>query len=412
MSDRTADANWTLADLRDANTKRQAEWCPDETQPDLSFRAMELAGETGEACNVAKKIVRERKGWRGSRATAADLATELADVVICADLAAMAEGIDLMQAVRDKFNATTTKVGLTTMLAAARSPAGGVTPYKFPFTTPVSIDVIEGECGRGPYQSYQLLDADGHTICDVFNSDLIGLEVDPGDDVTSPSQYDQVGYTNLSALACVINAISDSDPKDHFPQVCVALSAALHPAILPQGDDAAIYSVLAEAKLVLLEKPGEEDGPKSRLTYGMGIHDADGWTLYFHPTATRTEGAQAVAWMTDDGRVLNARQKDAFVGSGGASAYSMEVYNIPLYPHPAVVEKDAVMVPLEPTVAMVHALCEHAEGCHKCHESFDDKRRGKVYRSCYLFVKERYAAMLAAVSEGDKSPVSAAGDGA
>lgn len=107
---------WTLADPRDATIHRQAEWCSNGENPDLSFRAMELAGETGEACNVAKKLVREAHGWRGSRATLDDLAMELADVVICADLMALAAGVDLMGAVRCKFNLTTDNVGLTVKL--------------------------------------------------------------------------------------------------------------------------------------------------------------------------------------------------------------------------------------------------------------------------------------------------------
>lgn len=112
------DSTWTLRDLRDANVKRQAEWCPDQ-QPDLSFRGNELAGETGEACNEIKKLERERQGWRGSRTTVDKLAAELADVVICADLCAMQAGIDLHAAVAEKFNATSRAVGLSTMLGPA-----------------------------------------------------------------------------------------------------------------------------------------------------------------------------------------------------------------------------------------------------------------------------------------------------
>ena len=104
-------------DLRKANAERQALWCDDPTrQPDLSFRGNELAGETGEACNVIKKLERERHGWRGSRATVQDLADELADVIICVDLIAMGAGIDLSVAVREKFNLTSRKVGLPTMI--------------------------------------------------------------------------------------------------------------------------------------------------------------------------------------------------------------------------------------------------------------------------------------------------------
>jgi NTP pyrophosphatase (non-canonical NTP hydrolase) len=101
----------TYLTLRSANLARQSIWCP-EQKPDLSFRGNELAGETGEVCNVIKKLERERQGWRGSRDTKDHLAEELADVVICADLIAIAAGIDLDAAVTAKFNATSEKVGL------------------------------------------------------------------------------------------------------------------------------------------------------------------------------------------------------------------------------------------------------------------------------------------------------------
>lgn len=103
----------TFSSLRDANRARQEAWCPDPAQqPDLSFRGNELAGETGEVCNVIKKLERERHGWRGSRDSIEHLAEELADVVICADLIALNAGIDLAAAVAHKFNATSEKVGL------------------------------------------------------------------------------------------------------------------------------------------------------------------------------------------------------------------------------------------------------------------------------------------------------------
>jgi NTP pyrophosphatase (non-canonical NTP hydrolase) len=79
--------------LRSADLERQKEWCPD-VNPDLSFRGNELAGETGEACNVIKKLERERQGWRGSRDSLAHLGEELADVIIVVDLIASECGID------------------------------------------------------------------------------------------------------------------------------------------------------------------------------------------------------------------------------------------------------------------------------------------------------------------------------
>lgn len=127
--------------LRAANIARQMEWDAGN-QLTLTYRLNELAGETGEACNVGKKIERERLGIRGSRATLRDLAEELADVVICADLVALGEGIDLQQAVISKFNATSAKVGLTTMLANEAHPSRGdaQVAHRFRF----AADILEG----------------------------------------------------------------------------------------------------------------------------------------------------------------------------------------------------------------------------------------------------------------------------
>ncbi|MCS0501563.1 MazG-like family protein [Ancylobacter mangrovi] len=118
-------ADLTFAELQAANLARQAEWCPDDL-PDLSFRGNELAGEVGEACNVIKKLERARHGWRGSRASLDQLAEELADVVICANLVAITAGIDLGAAVIRKFNATSMANGLQTKLQA--EPMGCLTP--------------------------------------------------------------------------------------------------------------------------------------------------------------------------------------------------------------------------------------------------------------------------------------------
>jgi NTP pyrophosphatase (non-canonical NTP hydrolase) len=104
-----------LKTLLEANLKRQKVWCPD-VKPDLSFRGNELAGEVGEACNVIKKLERERHGWRGSRDTKEHLGEELADVIICTSLIALEAGIDLSEAVVAKFNSTSEKLGLPVRL--------------------------------------------------------------------------------------------------------------------------------------------------------------------------------------------------------------------------------------------------------------------------------------------------------
>lgn len=104
-----------LSTLSAANKERNDVWDP-EGKLDLLFFAAELAGETGEACNVIKKLERERLGLRGSRDTFYHLAQELADVVICASLCANAAGIDLNKAVIEKFNATSDELGLPVKL--------------------------------------------------------------------------------------------------------------------------------------------------------------------------------------------------------------------------------------------------------------------------------------------------------
>ncbi len=104
-----------LAILRQANERREKEWDPDSLIT-IEYRGNELAGEVGEACNVIKKLARERLGIRGTRATKAALAEELADVIICVDLIAMHMGIDLAHAVEEKFNATSAKYDLQTVI--------------------------------------------------------------------------------------------------------------------------------------------------------------------------------------------------------------------------------------------------------------------------------------------------------
>lgn len=117
------DGMTTHPTLRSANIARQNEWDQDN-QISAAYRGNELAGEVGEACNVIKKLERERLGILGSRATVGELADELADVLICADLVAMHYGIDLEAAVARKFNATSEKVGLQTRLAAPNDGGG------------------------------------------------------------------------------------------------------------------------------------------------------------------------------------------------------------------------------------------------------------------------------------------------
>lgn len=121
--------------LREANQARQIEWDAGN-QITLAYRGNEFAGEAGEVCNVIKKLERERIGIAGSRDTIDHLAEELADAVICADLIAMAAGVDLDAAVEAKFNATSEKVGLATRYLRAAQPVASAAPAYWIFTSP------------------------------------------------------------------------------------------------------------------------------------------------------------------------------------------------------------------------------------------------------------------------------------
>lgn len=99
-----------LKQLRAAQIERQKRWDPG-IKLDLSYLGNAAAGEMGEACNVIKKLERERMGLPGSRASLENLADELADVIIYLDLIAMKCDIDLEDCVRVKFNRDSNRHG-------------------------------------------------------------------------------------------------------------------------------------------------------------------------------------------------------------------------------------------------------------------------------------------------------------
>lgn len=73
------------------------------------------AGELGEAANIIKKLNRVRDGIPGNSETEeqliAALATELADTFCYLDLLAQRAGVNLEDAVIDKFNAVSKRIG-------------------------------------------------------------------------------------------------------------------------------------------------------------------------------------------------------------------------------------------------------------------------------------------------------------
>jgi NTP pyrophosphatase (non-canonical NTP hydrolase) len=108
--------NLTFKTLARVSAAREKERDPDNKCSGLLYRAVELAGECGELCNVVKKLERARLGVVGSTATQEQLKAELADVAIALDLVATAAGVDLAEAVRAKFNLTSQQLGLKTKI--------------------------------------------------------------------------------------------------------------------------------------------------------------------------------------------------------------------------------------------------------------------------------------------------------
>lgn len=128
----------TFQELRAANTARlplfknrlggPAHSQPDGSDWNLAEWTNAVAGEVGEACNLAKKIVRGDYGAAGTpeyMAACRELCRELADVTTYSDIAAMqaergagaySPYSDLGDAVREKFNDVSARVGCNVKL--------------------------------------------------------------------------------------------------------------------------------------------------------------------------------------------------------------------------------------------------------------------------------------------------------
>lgn len=102
-----------IKDLYKKNAARQVEWDATDEIDEL-FKTVELVGEVGELCNNIKKIKREQLGLAGSRCSRADLESEFGDVMITLALLADYMNVDLEQVTKDKFNATSEKMGFKT----------------------------------------------------------------------------------------------------------------------------------------------------------------------------------------------------------------------------------------------------------------------------------------------------------
>lgn len=102
----------TLRQISDVNKSRASHWHPGFPDDDTwtgSDWSNAMAGEAGEACNVVKKLRRAECGLVGKLDPPPDelvakLAHEIADVYLYLDLLAQKYGIDLQEAIVEKFN--------------------------------------------------------------------------------------------------------------------------------------------------------------------------------------------------------------------------------------------------------------------------------------------------------------------
>jgi NTP pyrophosphatase (non-canonical NTP hydrolase) len=97
--------------LRDANVRRCEKSFHSVEGWSESDWACAAAGEMGEICDAIKK---RRRGWDKpgvASPTVDDVGKEIADTICYLDLLAAKMGIDLSEAVRQKFNEVSDRVG-------------------------------------------------------------------------------------------------------------------------------------------------------------------------------------------------------------------------------------------------------------------------------------------------------------
>jgi NTP pyrophosphatase (non-canonical NTP hydrolase) len=105
-----------ITHVSNVNYERCLRWHPAGIDSwSLADWAVALAGETGELCNVVKKLNRVRDGLTGNKETKEQLISalraEAADIYLYLDLFCQRVGFDLAEAVRDKFNSVSMRNG-------------------------------------------------------------------------------------------------------------------------------------------------------------------------------------------------------------------------------------------------------------------------------------------------------------
>lgn len=118
-----------LEELRELNKERQKEWDP-ENKVTISFRGLEFAGEAGELASKVKKLARKVEfDLVGSNFDMKDIEEEVGDVLITLDLLCEKIGVDIAKVTKEKFNATSDKVGMKTKFQEHCDYVQSLVPY-------------------------------------------------------------------------------------------------------------------------------------------------------------------------------------------------------------------------------------------------------------------------------------------
>ena len=110
--------DFTFGDVADVNRQRAERWhkgFPNDSWTGADW-ATALAGETGEVCNVVKKLRRQDAGIVQADNSSRDarikaLATELGDVFLYLDLLAQFYELDLATCITETFNRVSVREG-------------------------------------------------------------------------------------------------------------------------------------------------------------------------------------------------------------------------------------------------------------------------------------------------------------
>lgn len=115
LADTVISADLTAMDMGYGLITNQGDWTQGQIRG-MNQMALSLGASVGKACNIIKKVDREKLGLPGSKSNSGLAVVHLQQSVDWCYRMAISLQVDLWAAVCAKFNSTSEKVGLTTRL--------------------------------------------------------------------------------------------------------------------------------------------------------------------------------------------------------------------------------------------------------------------------------------------------------